>query len=512
MPLVNKIDSNVTSFAYAQEQSLGVLPGSPSWKRVLPNSYSDFGGSVTSVTSNPINPSRQKKKGVVSDLDVTGGFNANLNFYSLQDFFSAFMFADFRRKGSVRVTAVDLDAGNPDEYEVSSTTGFLVGSLIKGFNFSNAANNALNTVTVVTANTSVEVANGLLVAEASPPTTAYIQTVGHIGAAGDLDIDSSLDLPALTSTTLNFTTLGLVVGQWVFIGGDAAGTKFSNSANNGFKRIRSISQNRLVFDKSVSEMVTEASTAETIHIYFGDVLRNESGSSIIRKSFNLERTLGASDSASPGQIQSEHIKGAVVNEVTINVPTSNIATVDLNFVGIDHLQRTGSQGVLQSSVTSPQASEDVNTTSDISRIRLATVTNTAEAPTPLFAYITEATINISNNVTPNKAVGVFGAFDITAGQFTVGGSMTTYFSTVAAVSAVRDNASLTLDMAFVKNNQGIVLDIPLITLGEGRLNVEQDQPIMLPLSMEAATAEELGTGFDHTLLFTFFGYLPNLAN
>ena len=53
----------------------------------------------------------------------------------------------------------------------------------------------------------------------------------------------------------------------------------------------------------------------------------------------------------------------------------------------------------------------------------------------------------------------------------------------------------------------MVWDIPLIALGEGRLNVEQDQPITLPLSMEAA---EGGAG--HTLLFNEFPYLPNAAD
>jgi hypothetical protein len=66
-------------------------------------------------------------------------------------------------------------------------------------------------------------------------------------------------------------------------------------------------------------------------------------------------------------------------------------------------------------------------------------------------------------------------------------------------------------MAMVKNNQGIVIDIPLISLGDGRLNVEQDQPITLPISMDAATAEDIATGMDHTVLLTFFNYLPTSA-
>src|SRR5690606_10657484 len=144
-------------------------------------------------------------------------------------------------------------------------------------------------------------------------------------------------------------------------------------------------------------------------------------------------------------------------------------------------------------------------------IKMSSVSDTDEAPTPLFAFITEATITINNNLSPNKAVGVLGAFDVTAGTFAVSGSVTAYFGNVAAVQAVRSHADITLDMAIVKNNTGIVMDIPLVALGDGRLHVGQDQPITLPLSMDAATAEDIATGIDHAALLPFFGYLPNLA-
>lgn len=512
MAQVNKIDSNGTGLAYAEEASLGVLPGSPVWNRLEPNSYNDFGGELVTVAPNPINDSRQRKKGVASDLNAAGGFNQNLSFTNLLDLMQGVVFADIRDKGTEAVTAVDVDTTNPDEYEVASTTGFLVGSLIKGFDFTNAANNALNEVTAIVSDTSVEVADGQLVVEASPPANAIIKVVGVIAGAGDIDVDVSGDLPTLTSSTLDFTTLGLIPGQWIYIGGDAAGTLFgSNAVNNGFKRIRTISANALTIDKSVSTMVTEASTTETLHIYFGDVLKNESGTEIVRRTYNIERLLGAPDDALPAEIQSEVLTGAVANEFTLNIPTAELVTADIGFLAIDNEQRTGATGPKQTSVQDPRAADVFNTSSDFSRIKMSSVTSIDEAPTELFAFITEATINVSNNVSVNKAVGVLGGFDITAGTFQVSGSITAYFSNVSAISAIRNNVDITLDFAMVKDNQGIVLDFPLIALGDGRLNVEQDQPITIPLNLDAATGEKIDTNLDHTLLFTQFHYLPTSA-
>ena len=53
-----------------------------------------------------------------------------------------------------------------------------------------------------------------------------------------------------------------------------------------------------------------------------------------------------------------------------------------------------------------------------------------------------------------------------------------------------------------------MVDVPLITLGDGRLSVEQDESITLPLDTPAG-ADRV---FDHTLLFTFWDILPDAAD
>lgn len=511
MAQVTRIDSNATGLRYAEEASIGVLPGSPIWNPLEPNAYTDFGGNVVTTARNPINDSRQRSKGVRTDIDASGGFDTDVTQENMQDLLQGFFFADLRRKGEEIVTAVDVDAGNPDEYEVASTTGFQAGDLIKGSGFTNAANNGFNVVTAVVADTSVEVADGLLVAEAGPPADAQITVVGHQAGAGDIDVDASGDLPILTSTVLDFTTLGLVVGEWIFIGGDTAATQFSNSENNGFARVRDITANVLTLDKAQATMVTELSTTETIQLFFGRVLKNEAATSIVRRTYNLERTLGAPDDASPAQIQAEYLEGQVPSELSLNVPTAGLATMDLSFIGLINSTIDGPTSLKSGTRPSVTEADAFNTSDDVPRIKMSTVSSTNENVSALFAFVTDLTLTINNNLSPNKAIGTLGAFDVTAGTFQVGGSLTAYFSNVSAIEAVKANSDVTLDMHLVKDNAGMSIDLPLLTLGDGRANVEQDQPITIPISQEAARGRSIDSSLDHTLLMVFFDYLPNAA-
>ncbi len=513
MALVNKIDSNVTGLRIAEELTLGVLPGTPIWTPYEPNSYSDFGGQITTIARTPISEGRQRKKGVVTDLDASGGFNTDLTQINIQDILQGFMFADLRPKtefgGASEITGVVTAT---DDYTAASGLGvYASGNMVHAAGFTNAANNGLKVVTGATA-TDLTVAENLV--DETPPATATLVEVGIQAGADDIDVDVTGSLPALTTTTLDWTTLGLIPGEWIFIGGDSALLDFDNAANNGFKRIFSIAANSLVLDKSDLDMVTETSSGSlTVQVFYSRVLKNESTSTLIkRRSYQPERTLGAPDDSLPAEIQSEYIVGAVPSEAVFNITQADKITVDLSFVGTDNEQRTGAVGVKSGTRPSIVEADAFNTSSDFTRIRLAIVDAADEAPVPLFAFVTELSITVSNNLTPNKAVSVLGAFDITAGIFAVSASMTAYFSDVAAVSAVRNNTDITLDLAIVKANAGIVLDLPIIALGDGRANIEADAPITLPLTVEAATGSKYDTTFDHTLMINFFDFLPNAAD
>jgi hypothetical protein len=263
MAQVNKIDSNATELRISEETSFKVADGSAVWKPYEPNSYDDTGGEVSVVSRNPINSSRQRKKGVLTDLDANAGFQTDLTQTNVADLLQGFFYADFRRKGEETPTQA---TATTDLFAVASTTGFQVNDLIFVSGFVNSANNGLHVITAIVVDTTIEVLGSTLVTE-TPPATATIVNVGHRAGAGDIDVDITGDYATYTSTTLDFTTLGIIPGEMVYVGGDAAANRFTTSANNGFKRVKSVAASALVVDKSESAMATEASTTELIDAF-----------------------------------------------------------------------------------------------------------------------------------------------------------------------------------------------------------------------------------------------------
>lgn len=508
MAIVNKIDSNITGLAYAEEQSLGVLPATPVWRPLEPNGYSSFGGEITTVARNPINQSRQRKKGVVTDVNATGGWGTDLTQENFQDIVQGFMFADLRTKNELSVTAVDTGGGN-DDYELASGgDDYVANDLLFAKGFSDSTANGLKVVTGTPTATSVPVTTAI------PTLSGELGTISRVGfefASGDADIDASGTLPAITTTTKDLTTLGLIPGEFVFIGGDNASNQFVNAVNNGFCRIRSIATNRIEFDKTAGVMVDETGTGLSIHLFFGRVCKNELGTLIKRRSYQLERQLGAPDDALPNEIQSQYVVGAVASELSVNIASAAKVEMDLTFQGTRPENRSGATGVKSGTRLALVESDAFNTSDNIPRIKLSKVIAGNAAPDALFAFAQDITLTINNNIDPNKAVGVLGAFDVSAGTFEVSGEMTTYFSNVDAIDAVINNEDVSLEIHLAKANQGITIDLPLISLGDGTPSVEQDQPITLPLSMDAATGAKIDTALDHTLLFIFWDYLPDLA-
>jgi hypothetical protein len=501
MTAVKKIDSNLTGLRIALETTPGVLPVTPNWVGFEPNTYKDFGAVYKKVQRAPINASRQRKKGVIVDLDAKAGWAADFTQNGPQFFMPGLFWAAYRTKAELAPTSV-----TSSNYVVASGgAAYVASDLLFAKNFAVAGNNGLKTVT---GSTSTTVAASGLATDAS---AGIISKVGFQFASGDAAITVPGGVPTFGTTVKDLTTLGLKVGEWVFVGGDAGGNQFATAANNCFARILTIATNAITFDKTFNTMVADAGTGKTIQLFFGRVIQNElatqdGGLGIVKYTYQLERTLGAPDDSS-SNVQAEYLVNTIMDDFTLVMNTADKLTYDMSVIsGTYQTEAAGSQ---KSGTRPAIVSENAyNATTHVKRAQISTI---AAEGTPLFAYLSTLSLQIKNNTKANKAVSVLGAFDLSAGDFTVSATSTAYFANVAAVAAIPANTDCTLDIVVTQNNQGFIFDFPLLSLGDGALKVTANEPITLPLTVDAATAASVDVNKNYTCMAIFYDYLPNAA-
>ena len=491
--------SNNTGLSVAREASLGVLPPVPVWGQREPNSYKTFGPDFKQKTRSPINASRQQQKGVVVDLDASGGWQEDLTYPALSSFAEAIMFAAYRRKGDLAVTGVTAAAG----YAVAGGDVYKTGDILFGNGFSVPGNNGRKIL--LADGTAGDVQAPGLADEADA--LGSISKVGHQFALGDLSLVADGAFYLLESAAKGLGALGVIPGETVFIGGD--GVDGFASHVGGYCRIASVAADgsAAVLDKMQFPGV-DAGAGRSVIVYLGRVIKNESDPNlIVRYTHHLERTLGKDDTTSANQ-QAEYIKGAVVDQWSMPLNTADKVTMDFTLQGTRYSTVTSEVGPYAGTRPPLQDGDAFTTSNDIPYSALHVVGDAD----PLYAYLTDISLSVDNNVKGNKALGVLGSFDLSYGNFVVSANANAYFADVTAQEAIINNDNVTFTFALARSNQGIVVDIPLASLGDGKPKVASNEPITLALDISAARASLLSPLTDYTLMMVFFDYLPNVAH
>jgi hypothetical protein len=511
MPLREQIDSSEIEFRFEIETAQATLPGSPIWKALNPTSIDDFGPALNVVRRETLSIGRREQKGVVVGLDATGGFSHHLELGDvIAEMIRGYFFAAYRDKDDTVTTDVD---GTGNAYQpAAGGDAFVANDLIFAKGFGDTVNNGLKVVTGAPAASNVPVTDtGLIDASTQ---TGTISRVGFEFGAGEVETNVAGTLPVLARVggAKDFLDFGLVPGEWVHIGGDGAATQFATATENGWKRIKSITSTTLEFDKSENTMVADDGATKTIRLFFGRVVRDETGTLIVRTTYQFEESLGVPDTDNPTEVQSIYGVAALPSELTLEVPTEEIVTGTFTYIMTDYETRSAATNRKAGTRPTPLSVDAVNSTNDVSRIRLSLVDATNENVVPLFAHIQEVSFSFNNNLTPNKAVRVLGNIGVSSGRFSVGAEFTAYFRDTQSVETVRNNSDMTLDAIIVKGNRGMAIDMPLVTPSNGQPQPAVDEPITVPIELIASTGAKYDPNIDHTCIISFFDYLPDLAD
>lgn len=466
-------DTNRVRLALLEEATFGVLPGSPRF-RTMRMTGESLKYSPLFKLSDEIRADRMNADPIKINEKNDGGLNFELS-YPVDNGPLAALYASTFYNPWVKTPSRDND-GTADSVitDVSAAAGvitvttgaaFVIGHLVRNSGFTNAANNGLFRATTGSATVPAFASQGL-VNETAPPSTARMKVAGCQGAASDITATAS----GFAATTLDFTTLGLIVGQWIKPSSNAAGGfGFATTANNDWVRIIAIAANALTCDNLPSGWSVDAGTAKTIRLFFGDTLKN--GTS--KRGLAVER--GFLDQTTPSYILQ---KGFIPNGLTMAWTTEQIITGSFDMMGL-----TGSQGTVANG-----ASYDAASTSRVMSANVS-VGRIAEAGLPVGApnWVRDLRIDAKNNLRQLTAVGSVGAADIGAGAFPITVGFDTYYGSNAYLTKLMASTVTNLNARAQIDSQAFVMTLPRLTFSDGAPNASQgNADVILPLQAMAS--------------------------
>lgn len=493
---MSQVFNEGTNLAVAPETTLGTIAAA-SWVGLQPNSYGDVGPSLKKVARTPISKNRQAQKPILVDLDSAVPFQADVTKDILDLFMSAMFCGAIKHNGGTGLSLFRPTAVTSTGYTVAALGALPNNVLIYARGFTTAANNGLK----VCAGTSVtlEIKCASLTAEAAPPSNATVDVVGVQGSSGDITMDASGNL---LSTALDWTTLGLVVGQWIRLGDLPSGAAFcfANTVYVGFARIKIIAATKLTLEhRSWTVGSLDAGTSKTIRVFFSRYCRNVAYDhpDFLKSSFSFEITYP--DLSSVGVAEYEYMLGNVLDAFVFNIPLTDKATCDLSFVGTSSNDPTITRATGGSTALAPLTQVAVSTATDLARLR---VSNTDE--TGITTDFKNIKLTFKNNATPEKVLGTLGASRVNVGRFECMVEADVLFTSDDVVKAIRDNREVYMDVGIRNGDFGAMLDVMSMTLDEGDRNFPTNQSV---------TIKTKATGFQNPTLgstagMTIFGYLP----
>lgn len=498
---MGRVLTNNISLAYSIETSLAVA--STTWKLLEPNDISTFGATITTVPRTPISKTRQRRKGTTTDLDSAAQFEHDLTLESFIDFAEGFVFSTFTTvphiaSGSPGNLAADNDiagAGTEGFTHAALTAALANNTLIFVRGFTQAAANGLfvvdgtNSTTTVTDLTTTP---GIIDETPTAAQNATLAVCGRRGAVSDLVWTHATK--TLSSTLLDFTTLGLTAGQFCHIGGITTTTQFAGGV--AYARVKTIATNAIVFDKFVGTLAgNDPGTGKQIDLLFGRFLRNVAvdAANYLERSFTFEAAYKNLQNPGPGDMY-EYSVGNLCNTMELKVPLSDKATVTFGFVGTDTLVPTATHKTGASSPINPRQTTAFNTSADIARLRITQLDEDG-----LTTCFKDLTVTFNNNVSPEKCLGSQAATFMNTGNFEVDIQAEVLFTESQVVDAIRNNETVTMDFILKNSDGGMAVDVPAMTLGDGAKQFPVNESVHINLTGTAFADPTLNTSIGISL-------------
>lgn len=485
MPLQS---TNRVALAKVRETTFGVTPVTPVFKAIRQTS-SSLAVNPQTIESAEIRSDRQIPDVVLVGYQAGGDIGGEMSFRAMDDDLEEALQGTWTSFPNITVVTTDTEIS-----DISATTAtvasalgtpFKTGMLVLTSGFTTAANNNITPRVASSTATTVVFPAATFTAEAAPiPVGATMRVVGFAGVSGDL-VAVTAGGNALTSTTLDFTTLGLLPGMWVRPNG------FATAIDNDFCRVSAVVTNRLSFDRVPLGWAADSGAAVIISVYVGDFLIN--GSTL--RSNTIERQY-----LDHSPVTYEYLRGQTLNKFAVTADAQKIATYAKTYIGSDGVAQT-TRFAGATDLVAP-TNDVLNTASNVGRIGF----NGANIAGPNF--VTSAKWDYTNNLRRQTAVGFLGTVGIGNGEFTVTGTLSTYFGDKTVLDKILNNTLTSYDIRVGRtdsNNESLVFDFPSIKLSSGSPSVSgKNADVMLNCGWQAIRDAVYG----YSASVCRFWYLP----
>ncbi len=466
-------DSNRVRVALVKEATLGTTPASPRMRTLrdtgeglnwTPNFYTSRERRADRMRAQPSKIQETNDGNLGGELSypvALGALSAMLESAMLSSWTST---PERDNDGTADSVITDVAATGGGTVTVTTGAAYVIGHLVLQSGFSVTANNGVFKVTTG-GSLSYVCSAASMSAEAAPPGTARSKVVGIEGVASDIVATST----GLTSTTMNFVNMGIVVGQWHKLGGTAAGTKFATAANNGWARVIAVSANAITYDNRPAGWSADAGTGKTIRIFFGDIIRN--GTTL--QGLTFERAFQAQ--AVPTYIVQ---KGMCVDTLDITWKDRDAVMTQFTFAGM-----TGSESISAiSGATYAAAPTNVVMTSNaaVGEIRVGGALSASPN------WVKDMTFKGANNLRQKTASGYVGAVDIGMGSHMPTGTVNAYFGSDALLAQTMAGTPSSLMARAQINSQAFLVTLPSVVFTNHSANAGSvDADVMQQLEYQA---------------------------
>jgi hypothetical protein len=490
-------DTNRVGLRFFQSsQRTAPIPGGPfNLDQIRFTGTPNLAFTPNTVVSNEIRPDRQISDLILVGADAGGDTGIELSYAAfdalIQGAFFNFYQDTIQKKGTSQITGfgagtIDVDAGT--DYivgQVERLADVASGDIGDGiYEITAIAVDTLSVSPLPGTNTNPILGTETADADTSLETTGFVAQV-----AGDISVTVTGDqavfqFPAGALDNAMGPGLPMTIGAWIKF------QDFTTVGNNVWIRANEVDLAAdTVTTGTQTNMATDAAGTELVQAFYGSRLEN-GADPIAGNQFAVERRF---EDHNP--ITRELFLGMALNNFNLNLSPQAIALGSLTWFGFNSAVSNDAPSYPDLYANPPidvDAPEfDVyNTSNDIGR--LGRGVNPVDAAG--LNFVLESTIEINNNLRRQPAVGVFGAAGLGVGEFSVTGTLSTYFDNDEILKEILNNVETTLDLVMQGGDGRTMLyDMPRIKFSGGAPDVAgKNQDVTLPGTYQALRSKTFG--------------------